>query len=205
MLPFRLTDALKRGDISGTGALIVMLLVSECWRNEGVAIYEIGQLQRAVDDTRSRKTFLRELHKLRPQWIEFELGERQRKAVEFRLTGAPVRMTGDAAETHNWDTSGTNPGSDLTQSSGAVSQSEEAAGPLADTLRETLQLGQRNSRELTREDKRREEQNRPDQTLAKSCDDGCGNAAEVGYGKLSLCRACAATRKKTAAALRRRT
>lgn len=189
-LPLRLTDALKRGEISGTGLQIVTFLAAECWRNEDVALYEVGQLQRVLDFTRSRDSFLRELKGLRPKWIEFELGARQRKAVEFRLTGAAVRTTGDAP--------GANHGTDLRQSSEALRQSARDETPLADSVHEALQLAQRDSRSGTRPEEKRTDQSRSD-----TCDDDCGRDAEVEYGQLRLCRRCAATRKKTAATLRR--
>jgi hypothetical protein len=57
----------------------------------------IAELQVAVDYHKSRDTFLRELKALRPEWLAFEFAARQRKAVEFTLTGAAVRQTGTSA------------------------------------------------------------------------------------------------------------
>jgi hypothetical protein len=67
-----------------------VLLAAECWRGTGTAIYETGALMAAVDYQKSRDSFLRELRDLRPTWIDFELRERQRKGIEFRLPGAGV-------------------------------------------------------------------------------------------------------------------
>lgn len=165
-IPLRLIDALKRGDISGTGFQIVIFLAAECWRNEGVALYEIGQLQRVLDFKRSRDTFLRELRKLRPEWIDFELGERQRKAVEFRLTGAGVRQA--------HDTSVANDGADLRQSSAAVRQSTRDATPLARPDSEPSQLVQGGSRSGARREETREEEIRTDTRDAANCEQ-CGD------------------------------
>ena len=50
----------------------------------------------------SRDTFLRELKKIRPEGIDFDLKERQRKGVTFRLTGAAVRGTSTASAANTY-------------------------------------------------------------------------------------------------------
>ncbi len=84
----------------------------------GEAVFTPAGLADAAGVTCGRDTILRNLKAMRPAWIDFELGERQRKPITFRLTGATVCRTSAANRPPSYR-----------QSTDAVRQRDEVAKP----------------------------------------------------------------------------
>ena len=90
-VPLRANDALKRGDLTPDGFLLISFLAGECWRNNGEAVFTLTALRDALHYAKSRDQLLRELKRLCPEWISFDVAPRQRAPYVIRLTGAGVQ------------------------------------------------------------------------------------------------------------------
>jgi hypothetical protein len=193
----RLVDALMRGDISAVGFQIVAFLAAVCWRNDGFAIYRVDHLQRVLGFTKSRDTFIRELKRLRPEWVDFELRERQRKPVTFTLTGGAVRTRRPVPPV---GVSAAKEGKPAQQSSGAVRQTRERPSALG--VSHSAQPGLEGHGSPT---SFRGDQTTPEETTAEGvcCDDCQAKDDLAEYGRLVLCGRCFANRNRVRAALDR--
>lgn len=98
-VPLRFQEALRRGEISFEQFGIGAFLAVECFMSAtGAATYTLTGLREALAYRKQRDALRRNLEALRPAWIEFDVRERQRKAITFRLTGLAVESPTAASD-----------------------------------------------------------------------------------------------------------
>lgn len=94
-VPRRFYDALARGEITGRQFRLGCHLAGAVHWKTGEVSLTLRALADGCDWTWSEDTLLRDLRALRPAWIEFEVGQGQRRPYVFRLTGLRRREEGE--------------------------------------------------------------------------------------------------------------
>jgi hypothetical protein len=87
IVPLRFLHALERGDVNGRQFKVGCYLAGAIdYRTRELAL-SLRALAEGCDYGSSDDTLLRDIKAMRPTWIEFEIGQGQRRPYVFRLTG----------------------------------------------------------------------------------------------------------------------
>ena len=154
-LPRRFHDATRRGEINGRQYLLGCFLAGEVHFKTGEVSLTLRALADSCDWQWSDRTLLRDLHVLRPAWIEFQVGQGQRRPYVFSLTGLRRRET---AVRHDFDTE--TPSSDEVTSTPL--EVESASIPQPERVSASSQLRHGDS------PKKRREETKQDETTTRS-------------------------------------
>jgi hypothetical protein len=190
-IPLRAHDALRRGDISFQAYGLLCFLICECYRQGDEAVYTLASLRDAAHWDKSIDTLRRELRNLKPDWIDFEVIERQRKPYVIRLTDAMPRHFGKRAA---------KAGSETPQPTAAVRQSDPADEPFEQqqlTGVDEKQFRSGRGADETRADNHEDHEQEQKVALRVSECDDCGEERElVRWGKVDVCSRCAMRRAR---------
>jgi hypothetical protein len=96
-VPLRFFDALNRGEITFRQFAIGCALAIECFPR-GEAAHTVRALRDRLGYASSADSLREDLVALKPDWIDFEVKERQRAPYVFRLTGLAIASTAAGTE-----------------------------------------------------------------------------------------------------------